>query len=219
MDLEYNTGRPDLLLPEHGRNVKKMINFALTVEDKEERNKVVNAIIKVMGQLNPHLRDVDDYAHKLWDHLFIMSDFKLDVDSPYPIPTKETFDTKPDNIPYPSGKIRYGHYGKIVQDMVDSIPAIEKEEDKKAAINATANIMKRFYLTWNRDSVEDTTILNQLNELAGDKFTAKLEDIELKEHKDVQFRSSNQRSNQRGRSNSGRGKKGGGKYQRSNRRR
>lgn len=220
MDLEYNTGRPGLDLPEHGRNVKKMVNFALTVEDKEERNKVVAAIIKVMGQLNPHLRDVDDYAHKLWDHIFIMSEFKLDVDSPYPIPTEETFNTKPDAIPYPTGKIRYGHYGKVVQDMVDSIPAIENEEEKKAAINATANIMKRFYLSWNRDSVEDTTILNQLNELANGKFTVKLEDIELREHKDVQLRTSNQRSNQRGRGHSGRGKKNnGGKFQRTNRRR
>ncbi|NNK81058.1 MAG: DUF4290 domain-containing protein, partial [Flavobacteriales bacterium] len=193
MDLEYNTGRPDLVLPEHGRNVKKMINFALTVEDKEERNKVVNAIIKIMGQLNPQLRDVEDYNHKLWDHLFILSDFKLDVDSPYPIPTKETFDTKPEQVPYPSGKIRYGHYGKTIQNMIESIPSIEKEEDKKAAINATANLMKRFYLTWNRDSVEDETIVKQLNELAKDKFTVKLEDIELKEHKDVQLRSSKER--------------------------
>lgn len=224
MDLEYNTGRPGLVLPEHGRNVKKMVNFALTVEDKEERNKVVNAIIKIMGQLNPQLRDVEDYNHKLWDHLFILSDFQLDVDSPYPIPTKETFDTKPEKVSYPSGKIRYGHYGKSIQDMIDTIPSIEKEEDKKAAIKVTANLMKRFYLTWNRDSVEDEVIAKQLNELAGGKFTVKPEDLDLKEHKDVQLRSTKERSSYgRGRSKGGssnRGRKGGGsKYSRSNNRR
>ncbi|NNK81085.1 MAG: DUF4290 domain-containing protein, partial [Flavobacteriales bacterium] len=161
--------------------------------------------------------------HKLWDHLFILSDFKLDVDSPYPIPTKETFDTKPELVPYPSGKIRYGHFGKTIQNMIDSIPAIEKEEDKKAAINATANLMKRFYLTWNRDSVEDETIVKQLNELANGKFTVKVEDVELKEHKDVQLRSTKERSSYgrgRGKGSSNRGRKnGGGKYSRSNNRR
>ena len=222
MDLEYNTARPNLVLPEHGRNVKKMVNFALTVEDKEERNKVVNAIIKVMGQLNPQLRDVEDYSHKLWDHLFILSDFKLDVDSPYPIPTKESFDTKPEKVSYPSGSIRFGHYGKMIQDMIDKIPTIEKEEDRKLAINTTANLMKRFYLTWNRDAVEDEVIVKQFNELAKGKLTITAEDIELQEHKDVQLRvnTNNQRGRGRGKNQGSRGRKnGGGKYQRNNRRR
>ncbi|NNC82447.1 MAG: DUF4290 domain-containing protein [Flavobacteriales bacterium] len=216
MDLEYNTARPDLVLPEHGRNVKKMVNYALSVEDKEERNKVVNAIIKVMGQLNPQLRDVEDYNHKLWDHLFILSDFKLDVDSPYPIPTKETFDTKPEKVSYPSGSIRYGHYGKSIQDMIDTIPQIEKEEDRKNAINTVANLMKRFYLTWNRDAVEDEVIIKQFNELAKGTVTITGDDIELLEHKDVQLRSSvTQRSSNRGRgkgkASSNRGRKNGSK--------
>ncbi len=217
MDLEYNTGRADLVLPEHGRNVKKMVNFALTVEDKEERNKVVNAIIKVMGQLNPQLRDHDDYAHKLWDHIFILSDFKLDVDSPYPIPTKETFETKPDRVPYPSGKARYGHYGKVIEDFVNRIDAAKDEEERKLLVNVTANLMKRFYLTWNRDSVEDETIVKQLNELGGGKLNVKVEDVDLHDHKDVQMRTNVvSASNNRNKGGQNRGKKGGGKYQRSN---
>ncbi len=183
--MEYNTARPDLQLPEYGRNVKRMVNFALTVEDKEERNKVVGAIIRVMGQLNPHLRDVDDYNHKLWDHIFIMSDFKLDADSPYPIPTKETFETKPDKVAYPNGKIRYGHYGQGVQDLVAAIPLKTDEEERKALIKCTANLMKRFYLSWNRDSVEDETILKQMMELSGGTLKLTLEDLELKPTADL----------------------------------
>lgn len=219
MDLEYNTGRPGLVLPEHGRNVKKMVNFALTVEDKEERNKVVNAIIKVMGQLNPQLRDHDDYAHKLWDHIFILSDFKLDVDSPYPIPTKETFETKPDQVPYPSGKIRYGHYGKVLEDFVSRIDEAKDEEEKKHLINVTANLMKRFYLTWNRNSVEDETIVKQLNELSGGKLNLTAADVDLHEHSDVKMRSNSiKSSNNRKGGGNNRNKKGG-KYQKNFRRR
>jgi hypothetical protein len=186
--LEYNTARPDLQLPEYGRNVKKMVNFALTVEDKEERQKVVAAIIQVMGQLNPHLRDVDDYNHKLWDHIFIMSDFKLDVESPYPIPTKETFETKPNSVSYPKGNIRYGHYGESIQDLIDAIPAKTDPEERKALTQCVANLMKRFYLTWNRDSVEDQTILNQMNEISGGKLELKLEDLALKNSSELQVK-------------------------------
>ena len=229
MDLEYNTGRPGLALPEHGRNVKKMVNFALTVEDKEERNKVVNAIIKVMGQLNPQLRDHDDYAHKLWDHIFILSDFKLDVDSPYPIPTKETFETKPDKVAYPKRTIKYGHYGQTIENLIRDIENKEDLEERKKMINGVANLMKRFYLTWNRNSVEDEVIVKQLNELSGGKLDVKVEDVVLLEHKDAQLRKSitTEKTNNRGRgqsrSGSG-GRKGGsnsggaGKYQKNRRR-
>ena len=112
--MDYNTSLPHMIIPEYGRNIQKMIDFAVSVEDREERNKVAQAIINVMGQLNPHLRDVTDFKHKLWDHIFIISDFKLDVDSPYPKPTRETFQTKPERVMYPSNDIRYKHYGKTV---------------------------------------------------------------------------------------------------------
>ena len=179
IDLEYNSTRPDLSLPEYGRNVQRMINFCMTVEDKEERNKVAQAIIKVMGQLNPHLRDVDDYTHKLWDHLYIMSDFKLDVESPYPIPIRETFEEKPKQIPYPSGRPKYGHYGKAVQGLIQKATEIEDPEEKKYLVNLIANLMKRFYLTWNRDSVNDEVILGHITELSDGKLTVSLDDVSL----------------------------------------
>ena len=111
----YNTQRPKLIIPEYGRNVQNMVDHAVSVEDREERNKVAHSIIDVMGNLNPHLRDVPDFKHKLWDHLFIMSDFKLDVDSPYPKPTPESFQEKPRRVTYPENGIRYRHYGRTIE--------------------------------------------------------------------------------------------------------
>ena len=162
-----------MIIPEYGRNVQKMVNFALTIEDKEERNKVAQAIIKVMGQLNPHLRDVEDFTHKLWAHLFIMSDFKLDVDSPYPKPTPETFVSKPEILGYPQSKIKYGHYGKIIPEMIQKCVAYEEGEEKEALIKIIANMMKKSYLQWNRDTVNDELIAAQLKELSGGKLELK----------------------------------------------
>jgi hypothetical protein len=164
--MDYNTSLPKLIIPEYGRNIQKMIDFAITVEDREERNKVARAIIDVMGQLNPHLRDVTDFKHKLWDHIFIISEFKLDVDSPYPKPTAETFQTKPDRIFYPSNDIRYKHYGKTVERIIEKAKEYPEGEEKNVLIEQIANLMKRSYLNWNRDSVNDEVILNQLEELS-----------------------------------------------------
>ncbi len=175
--LEYNSTRPYLSLPEYGRNVQKMVSFCKGVEDKEERNKVAQAIIKVMGQLNPHLRDIEDYTHKLWDHLYIMADFDLDVDSPYPIPQKETFQEKPARIAYPTGRPKYGHYGKAVQELIKKATDMEDPAEKKYLVNLIANLMKRFYLTWNRDSVRDEVILGHILELSDGKLQVAPEDV------------------------------------------
>ena len=164
--MEYNTSLPKMIIPEYGRNIQKMIDFAMTVKDREERNKVALAIIDVMGQLNPHLRDVTDFKHKLWDHIFIISDFKLDVDSPYPKPTAETFQTKPDRVLYPSNDIRYKHYGKTVERIIAKGREYPDGDEKNALVEQIANLMKRSYLTWNRDSVNDEVILKQLQELS-----------------------------------------------------
>ena len=164
--MEYNTSLPHMIIPEYGRNIQKMIDFAISVENREERNRVAQAIINVMGQLNPHLRDVTDFKHKLWDHIFVISDFKLDVDSPYPKPTRETFQTKPDRVLYPSNDIRYKHYGKTVERIIDKARQYPEGEEKNALTEQIANLMKRSYLTWNRDSVNDEVILKQLNELS-----------------------------------------------------
>lgn len=164
--MEYNTTRPKLLLPEYGRNVQEMITHAMTISDKSERNKAARAIIEVMGQLNPHLRDVDDFRHKLWTHLFVMSDFKLDVDSPYAIPKPEILNSKPERMLYPKGKIRYGHYGKYTESILANSHEVTNPEEKEYLKNTMANFMKKQYLAYNNDAVENHVIANQLKDLS-----------------------------------------------------
>ena len=164
--MEYNTERPKMAIPEYGRNVQRMIEFAISVKDRDERNRVARAIISVMGQLNPHLRDVTDFKHKLWDHLFIIADFKLDVDSPYPIPNAATFQTKPDKVSYPDNRIRYRHYGQILEKIIQKAIEFEEGDEKRVLTEMIANSMKKSYLTWNRDSVTDDVIIEQLKELS-----------------------------------------------------
>ena len=164
--MEYNTTREKLILPEYGRNVQNMISHAMEVKDREERNNAAQAIIEVMGQLNPHLRDVDDYRHKLWTHLFVMSDFQLDVDSPYEIPKEEVLNEKPELMHYPKGKIRYGQYGKYTQDMLTSSVEINDSEAKEFFTMAMGNFMKKQYLVHNNGAVENHVIAEHLNELS-----------------------------------------------------
>lgn len=164
--MEYNTQRGKLILPEYGRNVQEMIAHAIEIADKEERNKATRAIIEVMGQLNPHLRDVDDYRHKLWTHLFVMSDFKLDVDSPYEMPKPETLMSKPDKMDYPKSKIRYGHYGKYTQNILSESREVTDEEERKFLKITMANFMKKQYIAYNNDTVENHVIADQLKELS-----------------------------------------------------
>lgn len=168
--MEYNTARPKLIIPEYGRHVQSMVDFAISIEDREERNKVARSIIDVIGNLNPHLRDVTDFQHKLWDHLFIMSDFKLDVDSPYPIPSRESLYVKPEPLPYPQSNIKYRYYGKTIINMIDYCVEMEDGELKEGLVRAIANQMKKSYLTWNKDTVADTVILKHLEELSNGKL-------------------------------------------------
>lgn len=164
--MEYNTTRNALLLPEYGRNVQNMIAHAQTIEDRDIRNRAAQAIIEVMGQLNPHLRDVDDYRHKLWTHLFVMSNFELDVDSPYPKPSIEVLFEKPQRMDYPKSRIRYGHYGKHTQRILESAAEIKDVEQREYLKGAMANFMKYQYLAHNNGAVENNVIANQLKELS-----------------------------------------------------
>ena len=166
--MEYNTSRNMLLLPEYGRNVQNMIAHAIEIEDSVERNNAAKAIIEVMGQLNPHLRDVDDYRHKLWAHLFIMSDFKLDVESPYEIPTEEDLQGKPDQMPYPKGKIKFGHFGQYTQKILDTVSEMKDENEIKYMTHAMGNFMKKQYLIHNNTSVDNNLIAKQLKEMSSD---------------------------------------------------
>lgn len=160
--MDYNTQRKKLVLPEYGRNIQKMVDYVLTIEDREERNKAAKTIIDVMGNLYPHLRDVPDFRHKLWDHIAIMSDFKLDIDSPYPTPSIEEISEKPEPLPYSSNNIRYKHYGQTVERYLRKLDEVEKEEDKLELLTLIANHMKKAFLMWNKDSVEDEQIINDL---------------------------------------------------------
>ena len=168
--MEYNTQLPKLEIPEYGRNIQVMIDHCITIEDREERNKCARAIIQIMGQLNPHLRDIADFTHKLWDHLFLISKFKLDVDSPYPRPNAETFTTKPKNVPYPATKIRYKHYGKTIERIIDAAKTYEEGPEKKELSRLIANHLKKSYVNWNKDSVTDDVIFKQFKEMTNNEL-------------------------------------------------
>ena len=169
-NLEYNTVREDLIIPEYGRHIQKMINYASTRETKEERNKLANAIISVMGNLQPHLRDVADFQHKLWDQLFIMSDFKLDADSPFEKPSKEILNAKPEPLSYPQSFPKYRFYGNNIKIMIDEAVKWDSGEMKDALILTIANHMKKCFLNWNKDSVKDQVIFDHLYELSDTKI-------------------------------------------------
>lgn len=178
-NLEYNAERSHLIIPEYGRHLQKLIDLATDIEDKEERNKAAKYIIDVMGTLNPHLRDVPDFQHKLWDQLFIMSDFKLDVDSPYPIPSREVLNQKPERLSYPQNFPKYRFYGNNIKYMIDVANKWEDGELKNALIIVIANHMKKCYLSWNKDTVEDKIIFNHLLELSGGKIDLTQSEEEL----------------------------------------
>ena len=177
--LEYNTKRKPLIIPEYGRHIHLMIDQVLEIESREERNKLAKAIIDVMGNLNPHLRDVPDFQHKLWDQLHIMSDFKLDVDSPFEKPQEEVLKARPKRITYPVSIQKYRFYGNNISEMVNVARNWEEGEMKDALVFTIANHMKKCFLNWNKDTVEDIVILNHLAELSDKTLTVKEELLPL----------------------------------------
>lgn len=168
--LEYNTIREQLIIPEYGRHLQKLIDQVTDIADKEERNKAAKYVISVLGSLNPHLRDVPDFQHKLWDQLFIMSDFRLDVDSPYPIPSREVLNQRPEILNYPQNFPKYRFYGNNITYMIDVAMKWEEGDLKSALILVIANHMKKCYLSWNKETVEDEVIFNHLLELSNGKI-------------------------------------------------
>ncbi len=184
MEYDYNTQRSKMIIPEYGRNIQKMIEYAVQLEDREERNRASRAIIAIMGNLNPHLRDVSDFKHKLWDHLFIISDFKLDIDSPYEKPTPEVLAEKPKPVPYSEYNIKYKHYGKIIELLIKEASGFEEGPEKEMLIKLIANHMKKCYLTWNREVVNDELIFEDLNKLSGGTLKVP-EDLKLSESRDI----------------------------------
>lgn len=195
-EFDYNSTRKKLLLSEYGRNVQNMVKYICDLPTKEERNRYAQVVIELMGFLNPHLRDVADFKHKLWDHLHIISDFKIDVDSPYPLPSPEAIHLKPEPLRYPHQRIRYKHYGKTIEMMIEKAKSIDEPARRQHMVQAIANFMKMAYVQWNKDSVADESILADLRELS--KGELKLEDnINLNR---VEYRTApvnNPRNNQR----------------------
>jgi hypothetical protein len=177
--LEYNTERPKLILSEYGRHIQKMVDQCIAIEDKEERNKVAKSIIAVMGNLNPHLRDVPDFQPMLWDQLFIISDFKLDIDSPFPKPEKELLEERPEPLNYPQNHPKYRFYGNNIKRMIDVAVSWEEGDKKEALVLTIANHMKKSFLNWNKDTVEDDVIFAHLYELSGGKINLQNSDEDL----------------------------------------
>ncbi|CAM1356808.1 DUF4290 domain-containing protein [Tenacibaculum ascidiaceicola] len=184
-DLEYNSKRSKLIIPEYGRHIQKLVNHCIALEDKEERNTMAKAIIDVMGNLQPHLRDVPDFKHKLWDQLHIMADFKLDVDSPYETPSKEELQESPERLPYPKSASKYRFYGTNIQTMIDVALTWEEGEMKEALVFTIANHMKKCYLNWNKDTVDDSVIFDHLYELSDGKIDIRNTEEDLTDSKSL----------------------------------
>ena len=208
-NLEYNSDREDLIIPEYGRHIHKMVNQAIECNNKDERNNMAKAIIGVMGNLNPHLRDVPDFQHKLWDQLFIMSQFQLDVDSPYPKPSKEIFEQKPEKLNYPQNHPKYRFYGNNIKKMIDVAVSWEDGEMKSQLVYVIANHMKKCFLNWNKDTVEDSVIYEHLFELSNGKISPDLSSPALSDSKDLISVShrKNSKSGKKGKKNGKTGKK------------
>ena len=184
MIYDYNTSRKKLILPEYGRNIQKMVNHLKTIEDREERNKAARTVIGVMGNLNPHLRDINDFKHKLWDHLAIIADFDLDIDSPYEWPEKAKLEEKPNTVHYNQHSIRYKHYGRSIGLMIEKAVELEPGEEKDDLVQMIAYHMKKSYLTWNREAVSDQEILTDLKTLSGGRLEVS-QDLKLPDTKEL----------------------------------
>lgn len=204
-NLEYNSERKSLIIPEYGRHLQKLIDQAIAIQDREERNKMAKYIISVMGSMNPHLRDVPDFQHKLWDQLFIMSDFSLDVDSPYPIPSKEVLKMKPDTLKYPQNFPKYRFYGNNITYMIAKANEWEEGDMKNALVRVIANHMKKSYLSWNKDTVTDAVIFEHLYELSGGKLNLTTSSEELSNTQDL-MRTNKRMSNKIQNNNNNNGK-------------
>jgi hypothetical protein len=196
--MDYNSQRKKLQLPEYGRNIQNMVDFLMTIEDREKRNRHAQTVIDVMGNLYPYLRDVAEFKHKLWDHLAIMSDFNLDIDYPYDPPSPEILTEKPKIVPYNQHRIKYKHYGRTMELMIEKADELEGEE-REVMIELLANHMKKSFLAWNKDAVEDEKILSDLEMLSNGKLKVN-KDLKLTETKQL-ISKPKKKKNHQGKSN------------------
>jgi hypothetical protein len=183
--MRYNTQEKRLALPEYGRNIQNMVDHCVSISDREERTRCANAIINIMGNMFPHLRDVNDFKHILWDHLAIMSDFALDIDYPYEVLKREDLYIKPQKLPYPQEKITYKHYGHNLENMIQKAAMHEESEQKAHLVNLLANHMKKSFLTWNKEVVDDRKIFKDMEDLSGGKIVLDEDSHKLTESKEI----------------------------------
>ncbi len=160
--LTYNSQLKKLALPEYGRNIQQMVDYCCTIEDREERNKCAYSIINTMSNLFPQLNQEADFRHKLWDHLAIMSDFRLDVDYPYEVIKPENLETKPQPVGYKLESIKMRHYGKIVDQMIQRACEYPDGDEKDALVMLIANHMKKLIYQINNEDVEDAKIFKDM---------------------------------------------------------
>ena len=195
--MEYNTQRKKMELPEYGRSVQNMVDHALTIEDREERQRCANTIVNIMGGMFPHLRDIPDFKHKLWDHLAVMSDFKLDIDYPFEVVKKEELEMKPERLAYSNGAIRYRHYGHILEGLIKKAVEVEDEAERKALIRLLAIQMKKSLNNWNKDGMEDQKIVDDLREYSQGAIDLQVEDLHLNEPRFYKNNNQRKQNNQR----------------------
>lgn len=194
--MEYNTQLKRLALPEYGRNIQNMVDYCMTIEDRNERQRCAESIIVIMGNMFPHLRDVNDFKHILWDHLAIMSDFSLDIDYPYEVIKKEDLHTAPGKIEYSRRDMSYRHYGKTLEKMVHLLTSFEEGEEKEQFLFLVLSHMKKSYIQWNKE-VDDQKIFIDLYELSDHKVDVRNSTIKLPDFKDLNTQRSNSNSNKR----------------------
>jgi hypothetical protein len=203
---DYNTVRPRLILKEYGRNIQKLVELIKTFDDKEKRTESAHVLIELMKLINPNARDSQDNNQKLWDDLFIMSDFDLDIDSPYPKPEREILNKKPERLSYKTSEIKYKHYGRNIQLLIKKAIEIEDPEDKEVAIILIGRLMKSFQNTWNRDNVESETIVKNIAKMSDGVLTIELEKVKSENLFDSMVKERRSRpSNKNKRNNSGGG--------------
>lgn len=192
--MEYNTRLKQLTLPEYGRNIHNMVEYCMTLESKEERTKCAYTIVNIMGNMFPHLRDVNDFKHILWDHIAIMSDFQLDIDYPYDVVKKEDLQIKPERLHYSRPDMRFKHYGKTLENMLNVIPTLETQEEKDQLIMLLAIQMKKSYLQWNKE-VDDQKIFEDLYMLSEGTIDIRDKNIKLPAAKELNINKSNSNNN------------------------
>lgn len=215
---DYNTEKPALILKEYGRNMQMLVDHLRTIEDKEKRSEFAYLLVDLMKLINPAARDSQENSQKLWDDLFIMSDFNMDIDSPYPMPEREILNKKPERMGYQSTTIRFKHYGRNIQLLIKKAMELEETEDKEAAVIHIGRLMKSFQNTWNRDNVEDQTILKNIEKMSNNELTIDINKVKadnlfdsmIKERRDRSSSSSSGRPTNKSRrnSNGGRRRKG-----------